>query len=92
MDSVAESELAVGGEIAAASRVNDIWRLHHDAVLCTYHLRRFNGDAAIEVMRTHPMVIGGGILRRTPICLTAEQFVPEFPERRAKRSRRITEV
>src|SRR5262245_12151974 len=41
-----------------------------DPVVCTYDLRRFGGDIVVEIMRTHPMVIMGGILQENPF------FVP----------------
>ena len=44
---------------------NDIW-ISHDGpvnpVICTYDLTRFTGDIVINVLRTHPLVIIGGIL------------------------------
>jgi hypothetical protein len=92
MDWVAEGQVPVDDVIEFESRVNDIWRRHDDAVICTYHLHRFSGDAVIDIMRTHPMVIIGGILQHNPFFLPAEQFLPEFRERRAKRRMRITEV
>ena len=93
MDWVAEGRPAVDDVIEFESRVNDIWRLHHDAVICTYHLHQFSGDAVIDIMRTHPMVIIGGILHRNPFLVPPEQFVPEFRQRRARqRALRPAEV
>lgn len=92
MDWLAEARPAVDDVIEFESRVNNIWRRRDDAVICTYHLHRFSGDAVIDIMRTHPMVIIGGILHRNPFFVPPEQFVPEFRERRAKRARRATEV
>ena len=86
MDWVAESRLFVDNVIEFESRVNDVWRHHDDAVICTYHLEQFGGDAVIDIMRTHPMVIIGGILQRNPFFVPPELFVPEFRERRAKQS------
>ena len=40
----------------------------------------------MDIMRTHPMVIIGGMLHRNPFFVSPEQFVPEFRERRAKHS------
>ncbi len=66
------------------ARVNDVWRRHHDTVICTYHLRHFTGDAVIDIMRTHPMVILGGVLQRNPFFVPPEQFVAAFRQRREK--------
>ena len=66
------------------SRVNEVWNRHEDAVICTYYLRKFGGDTVIDILRTHPMVIIGGILQHNPFFVPPEQFLPEFRERRAR--------
>src|SRR5579864_5990118 len=68
------------------SRVNDVWRRHDDAVICTYDLARFGGDTVIDIMRTHPMIIIGGILQHNPFFVRPEEFLLEVRERRARRS------
>src|SRR6267378_2511661 len=68
------------------SRVNEVWRRHDDAVICTYDLAKFRGDTVIDIMRTHPIVIIGGILQRNPFYVPPELFVPEFGERPAEQS------
>ncbi|MGA7459737.1 MAG: hypothetical protein WBW69_05900, partial [Candidatus Korobacteraceae bacterium] len=68
------------------SRVNEVWRHHDDAVICTYHLGQFGGDAVIDIMRTHPMVVIGGMLQRNPFYIPPGQFLGEFRQRRARRS------
>ncbi len=47
---------------------------------------RVGGDAVIDIMRTHPGVIIGGILQRNPFYIPPEQFLGEFRQRRARRS------
>jgi hypothetical protein len=69
------------------ARVNDVWLHHDDAVICTYHLGQFGGDAVIDIMRTHPMVIVGGILQHNPFFVPPDEFLREFRQRRAGRSR-----
>ena len=68
------------------SRVNDVWRRHEDAVICTYHLSKFGGDTVIDIMRTHPMIIIGGILQQNPFFVSPQEFLPEIRERRARRT------
>jgi hypothetical protein len=68
------------------SRVNDVWRRYDDAVICTYHLAKLSGDAVIDIMRTHPMVVIGGHLQQNPFFMPPEVFVPEYRKRRAGRS------
>jgi hypothetical protein len=63
-----------------------VWRHHDDAVICTYHLPKFGGDTVIDIMRTHPMVIIGGILQQNPFFVPPEEFLQEIRERRARRA------
>ena len=84
---------AVGGQshvddvIEFESRVNEVWRHHDDAVICTYHLVDFAGDAVIDIMRTHPLVIIGGTLQQNPFFVPPDEFLQEFRNRRARRSK-----
>jgi len=66
--------------------VNDVWRRHEDAVICTYHLGQFRGDEVIDIMRTHPMVIIGGILQQNPFYVPPGEFLSEFRQRRFRRN------
>ncbi len=85
MDWAVEDRSHVDDVIEFESRVNDVWRRHDDAVICTYHLGQFGGDAVIDIMRTHPMVIVGGILQHNPFYVPPEEFLREFRQRRAAR-------
>ena len=66
------------------ARINNVWRHHDDAVICTYHLSKFGGDTVIDILRTHPMVIIGGILQQNPFFVPPEVFLREFRNRREK--------
>ena len=84
MDWIAGSRVVVDDVIEFESRVNDVWRRHDDAVICTYRLGQCGGDTVIDVMRTHPMAIVGGVLHRNPFYVPPEQFVLELRDRRAR--------
>jgi hypothetical protein len=86
MDWAVAERSHVDDVIEFESQVNEVWRNHDDAVICTYHLGQFGGDAVIDIMRTHPMVVIGGILQRNPFYIPPEQFLGEFRQRRARRS------
>jgi hypothetical protein len=86
MDWVLEDRSHIDNVIEFESRVNDVWRRHDDAVICTYHLGKFGGDAVIDILRTHPMVIIGGILQHNPFFVPPDEFLREFRGRRADRS------
>jgi hypothetical protein len=64
------------------ARVNEIWSRHDDIVICVYDLRKFGGETIVDVLRTHPLVIIGGILHRNPYYIPPEQFLQEVRQRR----------
>ena len=86
MDWAVQDRSHVDDVIEFESRVNEVWRRHDDAVICTYHLGQFGGDAVIDIMRTHPMVVVGGILQQNPFFVPPDEFLTEFRQRRASRS------
>ena len=86
MDWAMKDQSHVDDVIEFESRVNDVWSRHEDAVICTYHLGQFGGDAVIDIMRTHPMVIIGGILQQNPFFVPPDEFLHEFRQRRARRN------
>jgi hypothetical protein len=59
------------------SRVNHVWSRYEDAVICVYDLAKFGGDAVIDILRTHPMVVIGGILQQNPFFVPPEEFLRE---------------
>jgi len=86
MDWAVEDGSYVDDVVEFESRVNEVWNRHEDAVICTYYLRKFGGDNVIDILRTHPMVIIGGILQHNPFFVPPAQFLPEFRERRARQA------
>ncbi len=83
MDWAAEGRSHIDHLVEFESRVNEVWSRHDDAVICVYDLAKFSGDTVIDIMRTHPMVIIGGILQQNPFFVPPEQFLRERCERRA---------
>ena len=86
MDWASGDQSHIEDVIEFESRVDDVWRRHDDVVICTYHLAKLTGDAVIDIMRTHPMVIIGGHLQQNPFFTRPEEFLPEYRKRRAVRS------
>ncbi len=86
MDWAAEGGSHIDNLVEFESRVNEVWRRHDDAVICTYHLPKFGGDTVIDIMRTHPLIIIGGTLQENPFFVPPEQFLPEVRARRARRT------
>ena len=90
MDWAADSRSLIENLVEFESRVNDVWLRHEDAVICVYDLARFGGDTVIDIMRTHPMVIIGGILQSNPFYIPPEEFLRDLRARRSPGSHSTT--
>jgi MEDS: MEthanogen/methylotroph, DcmR Sensory domain len=86
MDWAMERGSQMDDVIEFESRVNEVWNRHDDAVICTYHLGKFGGDAVLDILRTHPMVVIGGFLQQNPFFVPPDEFLREFRERRSRRN------
>ncbi len=64
------------------ARLNQALPKDHDPVICTYDLSRFDASMVIDVMRTHPMVIIGGILQENPFYVPPEEMLREIEARK----------
>ena len=83
MDWAARGGSSVDNLVEFEARVNHVWSHHDDAVICVYDLAKFGGNTVVDIIRTHPMIIIGGILQRNPFFLPPEDFLRELRERRA---------
>jgi hypothetical protein len=63
------------------TRLNHVLPEYHDPVICTYDLSRFDASVVIDIMRTHPMVIVGGILQENPFFVPPDEMLKELTER-----------
>ena len=86
MDWASGNPSRIQNVIEFESRVNEVWRKYDDAVICTYHLGQLTGDAVVDIMRTHPLVIIGGQLQQNPFFTPPEEFLSEFRGRRSGRT------
>lgn len=59
------------------ARANRFWIRHDDPVICTYDLKRFRGDTIVNLMRTHPVILVGGIFLENPFFAQPEESLRE---------------
>ena len=83
MDWAAGDPFRIHKVLEFEARANELWAKHDDIVICTYHLSKFGGDAVVDILRTHPVVIIGGILQQNPFYLPPDEFLREYRQRRA---------
>ncbi|HET6178664.1 MAG TPA: hypothetical protein VFE61_17180, partial [Candidatus Sulfotelmatobacter sp.] len=58
---------------------------YDDMVICVYDLSKFNATVVMDALRTHPVVIVGGLLQENPFFVPPDQFLLEIRERRLLR-------
>ena len=63
------------------ARLNEVTSRFEDVVVCTYDLNRFSATVVMDILRTHPQVIVGGILQENPFYLPPGQFLEELRTR-----------
>ena len=59
------------------SSLNYVVARHEATVVCTYDLSRFSAGALIDVLRSHPAAIIGGILQENPFDVPPDEFLRE---------------
>jgi hypothetical protein len=67
------------------TRVNYVVPKYNDIVICAYDLSKFSASVVMDALRTHPVVIIGGILQENPFFIPPDQFLLELREQRSVR-------
>ena len=67
------------------TRLNYMIPKYDDIVVCAYDLSKFGASMLMDVMRTHPVVIVGGLLQENPFFVHPDQFLLEIKNRRSAR-------
>ena len=52
-----------------------------DPVVCAYDLRCFSAELVVDIMRTHPMTLIGGILDENPFFVPPDDFLLQLRQR-----------
>jgi hypothetical protein len=79
-------KLGVDDLLEYETRLNYVMPKYDQPVVCTYDLSKFSAGVVIDVMRTHPVVIMGGMLQENPFFVPPDQFLVEIRERRSVRN------
>jgi hypothetical protein len=67
------------------THVNHVVPKYDDVVICAYDLSKFGANVVMDALRTHPVVIIGGLLQENPFFVPPDQFLLELRERRSAR-------
>jgi MEDS: MEthanogen/methylotroph, DcmR Sensory domain len=63
------------------SRLNYFLPNYDMATVCTYDVTKFSASVVMDILRTHPQVIVGGILRENPFYVPPDEFPRELGAR-----------
>jgi DcmR-like sensory protein len=63
------------------TRVNYVVPKYEDPVICAYDLSKFGASTVVYALRTHPVVIIGGLLQENPFYVDPDQLLLELRER-----------
>lgn len=77
MDWAADRSDAGEHLIEFEARANFIHAHHQHVVICAYDAARFDGAFVIDILRTHPMVLIGGMLQENPFFVPPSEFLAE---------------
>jgi hypothetical protein len=65
------------------TRVNDVVPKYDGTVVCAYDLSKFPANVVIDALRTHPVLIIGGLLHENPFFVPPDRLLREIRERRS---------
>jgi hypothetical protein len=63
------------------TRLNDVLPRYDDPVICTYDANLLNGSIAVDILRTHPVAIIGGLLYENPFFVPPQEFLRQVRQR-----------
>jgi hypothetical protein len=86
MDWLFQDKPATQNLLEYEARLNHVLARHHDPVICNYNPSKIGAAVAMDIMRTHPLVIIGGLLRENPFFVPPEQYLDEMRGRRLSRT------
>ncbi|SEU42654.1 MEDS: MEthanogen/methylotroph, DcmR Sensory domain [Myxococcus fulvus] len=83
MEWALEKRSGVEQLIAYEARVNDFLNEKKQPAVCVYDVQRFDAATMMDVLRTHPMVLIGGMLHENPFFVPPHEFLRDLQARTA---------
>jgi MEDS: MEthanogen/methylotroph, DcmR Sensory domain len=85
MDWVFVDKPAVNNLLEYEARLNELLSKYSAPVVCNYDVSQVSASVAIDIIRTHPVVIIGGLLQENPFFVPPDKFLAEMRRRRSGR-------
>jgi len=76
-----QNQIRAGALMAYEARLNTILTRYDDPIMCSYDLSFTSGAVVLDVMRTHPAALIGGVFQQNPFYIPPEQMLQELRER-----------
>jgi MEDS: MEthanogen/methylotroph, DcmR Sensory domain len=77
-----EDRPGVADLVEYCTRLNGVVPRHEATIICTYDLARFSASAVIDVLRSHPVAVIGGMVHENPFFVPPDELLRELRERR----------
>ncbi len=61
--------------LALESEMNRYLPLYPQVILCLYDLEHFGGGVVVDLLKTHPRILMGGLVIENPYCLTPDELL-----------------
>lgn len=82
MEWALEALPGVGDIVEYEAKLNYVLPRYPDPVICVYDLNKHSGHVIMDILRTHPMVIVGGVLQENPLYVPPDKMLAELRTRR----------
>jgi len=66
-------------------KLNQVVTKYPDPLVCCYDLNKHSASVVMDILRTHPMVIVGGVLQENPLYVPPEELLEELRKRKGER-------
>ena len=78
--------------LALESEMNRYLPLFPQVIVCLYDLERFGGGVVVDLLKTHPRILLGGMVLENPYCLTPDELLGmEGTDTRAEEREEVAE-
>lgn len=73
-----EAKPGVQDLVEYCARLNQVVPKYQATVICTYDLAQFTAAQVVDVLRSHPLAVIGGIVQENPFFVAPDQLVKEL--------------
>lgn len=82
MEWALESVPGVTDIVEYEAKLNYVLPKYPDPVVCVYDLNKHSGSVVMDILRTHPMAIIGGVLQENPLYVRPDELLAELRGRK----------